>query len=86
MRIQSSTKFVISSDIEMLLLLLSRFSHVQLLATHGLQPIRLLHPWDSPGKSTGLGCQNVKAMFNMVEKNVFQIMSRADATFANRFN
>ena len=23
---------------------------------HGLQPTRLLHPWDSPGKSTGAGC------------------------------
>ena len=23
---------------------------------HGLQPSRLLHPWDSPGKSTGVGC------------------------------
>ena len=23
---------------------------------HGLQPTRLLHPWDFPGKSTGLGC------------------------------
>ena len=23
---------------------------------HGLQPIRLLHPWDSPGKNTGVGC------------------------------
>ena len=22
----------------------------------GLQPTRLLHPWDFPGKSTGLGC------------------------------
>ena len=22
---------------------------------HGLQPTRLLHPWDFPGKSTGLG-------------------------------
>ena len=22
----------------------------------GLSPIRLLHPWDSPGKSTGVGC------------------------------
>ena len=22
---------------------------------HGLQPTRLLHPWDSPGKSTGVG-------------------------------
>ena len=23
---------------------------------HGLQPTRLLHPWDSPGKSMGVGC------------------------------
>ena len=23
---------------------------------HGLQPTRLLHPWDIPGKSTGVGC------------------------------
>ena len=26
------------------------------LRPHGLQPTRLLHPWDSPGKSTGVGC------------------------------
>ena len=32
----------------LLLLLLSRFSHVQ--------PIRLLCPWDSPGKNTRVGC------------------------------
>ena len=30
-------------------------SRVRLLA-HGLQPTRLLHPWDFPGKSTGVGC------------------------------
>ena len=24
---------------------------------HGLQPTRPLHPWDFPGKSTGVGCQ-----------------------------
>ena len=23
---------------------------------HGLQPTRLLHPWDFPGKSSGVGC------------------------------
>ena len=23
---------------------------------HGLQPVRLLCPWDSPGKNTGVGC------------------------------
>ena len=23
---------------------------------YGLQPAGLLHPWDSPGKNTGVGC------------------------------
>ena len=26
------------------------------LQPHGLSPIRLLCPWDSPGKNTGVGC------------------------------
>ena len=26
---------------------------------HGWQPIRLPRPWDSPGKNTGVGCQEV---------------------------
>ena len=25
---------------------------------HGLQPTRLLHPWDFPGKRTGVGCHD----------------------------
>ena len=39
-----------------LLLLLRRFSHVQLCETHRRQPSRLPHPWDSPGKNTEVGC------------------------------
>ena len=32
-------------------------SHIRFLATPWtLQPTRLLHPWDFPGKSTGVGC------------------------------
>ena len=27
------------------------------LRPHGWQPARLLRPWDSPGKNTGVGCQ-----------------------------
>ena len=27
---------------------------------HGLQPTRLLHPWDFPSKSTGVGCHRLK--------------------------
>ena len=40
----------------LLLLLLSRFSRVQLCVTHRRQPTRLRCPWDSPGKNTGVGC------------------------------
>ena len=31
-------------------------SRVRLYRPHGLQPTRLLHPLDFPGKSTGVGC------------------------------
>ena len=26
---------------------------------HGLQPTKLLRPWDSPGKNTGVGCHRL---------------------------
>ena len=39
----------------LLLLLLSRFS-CDSVWPHGLQPTRLPHPWDFPGKNTGVGC------------------------------
>ena len=29
------------------------------LPPHGLQPTRLLHPWDFPGKRTGVGCHRL---------------------------
>ena len=41
---------------ESTLLLLSRFSHVQLCATPETTAHQPPHPWDSPGKNTGLGC------------------------------
>jgi len=31
-------------------------SRVRLYRPHGLQPTRLLRPWDFPGKSIGVGC------------------------------
>ena len=40
----------------LLLLLLSRFSHVDSVRPHRRQPTRLPCPWDSPGKNTGVGC------------------------------
>ena len=40
--------------LHLLLLLLSHFNRVQL--CHRRQPTRLSHPWDSPGKTIGVGC------------------------------
>ena len=34
--------------------------------SHGLQPFRLLHAWDFPGKSTGLGCHCLLLTYSKV--------------------
>ena len=39
-----------------LLLLLSRFSRVRLCVTPQTAAHQVPHPWDSPGKNTGVGC------------------------------
>ena len=39
-----------------MMLLLSREVVSDSLQPHGLQPTRLLCPWDFPGKNTGVGC------------------------------
>ena len=36
---------------------------------HGLQPSRLLHPWDFPGRSTGVGCHCL--LHHMVLQDLF---------------
>ena len=51
-----SMVIIVNNTLLLLLLLLSRFSRVRLLRPHRRQPTRLPHPWDSPGKSTGVGC------------------------------
>ena len=35
---------------------------------HGLQPTRLLRPWDFPGKSTGVGCHCLASLFQLCIK------------------
>ena len=40
----------------LLLLLLSRFSHVRLCVTPYMAAHQAPHPWDSPGKNTGVSC------------------------------
>ena len=37
----------------------SHFGRVQLFVIHGLQPARLLCPWDSLGKNIGVGCRAI---------------------------
>ena len=37
---------------------------------HGLQPTRLLHPWDFPGKSTGVGCGRSKSLLFLVNSKL----------------
>ena len=43
---------------------------------HGLQPSRRLHPWDFPGKSTGVGChcllQYCHPTFNLCAEYIIQ--------------
>ena len=40
---------------------------------HGLQPTRLLRPWDFPGKSSGVGCQCLLRLSELVEVMEFQL-------------
>ena len=42
---------------------------------HGLQPSRLLHPWDFPGKSTGVGCHCLLRKLAIVLSKVSSIPS-----------
>ena len=53
---------------------------------HGLQPTRLLHSWDLPGKSTGVGCLRllhnlniVKAKYNKPTANIILIGEKLKA-------
>ena len=45
---------------------------------HGLQSTRLLHPWDFPGKSTGVGCHCLLRQYSVAiakQKQDFAIFS-----------
>ena len=37
---------------------------------HGLHPTRLLRPWDSPGKTTGVGCHCLLQKFRLIYLNL----------------
>ena len=42
---------------------------------HGLQPSRLLCPWDFPGKSTGMGCHRLLRSVTLVDFKVAHVVS-----------
>ena len=45
---------------------------------HGLQPTRLLRPWDFPGKSTGVGCHcllHINYRMLKIAENTFTFIS-----------
>ena len=46
---------------------------------HGLQPTRFLHPWDSPGKHTGVGCH-----FLLQPANLDSILKSRDITLPTK--
>ena len=50
-------------------------SRVRFFATHGLQPSRLLPPWDSPGKSTGVGCHSLTSPCEFWKGLKFHVIS-----------
>ena len=45
-------------------------SRVRLLATPWTVPTRLLHPWDFPGKTTGVGCHSSKECLKVVKTSL----------------
>ena len=46
---------------------------------HGLQPTRLLHPWDFPGKSTGVGCHCLLSSGYRTRKGQFSFQFQREA-------
>ena len=56
----------------------------------GPQPTRLLHPWDSPGKSTGMGChclllkghiKNIKHAHHFYVVDMFSLSKESSCSF-----
>ena len=53
---------------------------------HGLQPSRLLHPWDFPGKSTGVGCHCLLLTLYYAHTNHWTKLRRAETKSKKKFN
>ena len=51
------------------------------LRPHELQPARLLRPWDSPGKNTGVGCHALQGIFLTQGSNLSLFLELAGRLF-----
>ena len=55
-------------------------SYLTLLTPHGLQPARLLCPWDFPGKNTGEGCHFLlQGIFPILGLNLCLLLWQTDS-------
>ena len=72
-------------------------SCLTLIDPHGLQPTRLLRPWDFPGKSTGVGCHRLllkpevkegskPIIENLKEQGLFPVTAHAFCLGINKSN
>ena len=56
----------------------SYFGQFSRFCSHGLQPNRLLFPWDFPGKSTGVGCHCLlPSLFNNLKNSLYLLLSKS---------
>ena len=42
--------------------------------SHWLQPTRLLHPWDFPGRNTGVGCHFLLQEHSWLSNKIFRVI------------
>ena len=68
-----------------LLLLLSRSVVSDSYRPRGLQPTRLLHPWDFPGRSTGVGCHCLLRTKHDLAPNVSSVEAKKIWSNRSRF-
>ena len=59
---------------------LSHFSRVQ---PYGLQLVRFLCPWDSPGKNTGVGCHTILQRIFPTQKSAWVPALQIDSLLTN---
>ena len=45
---------------------------------HGLQPTRLLRPWDFPGKSTGVGCHHLLRFSRVINSKYSPLLNNCE--------